>query len=115
MAVAIEIRRASQAPTSHKSWAVRGPDKNIIVQIPDRRLSRASVLKHVVRMTVAVKVGEDGSRRSRSSNCCLQSVERKALSVIASRAGNRLDRRAKPITVPHELAIARVYEAVGAD
>ena len=64
MAVAIEIRHTSQAPAGRKSWAIRRADINIVVQIPDRRLMRAGILKDVVRMAVAVKV------EYRSPGCC---------------------------------------------
>src|SRR5437773_1368960 len=102
MAIAVEIRHTSQTPAWGKSRAERGPNVNIIVEIPDRCLARAGIPKHIVRVAVSIKVAEDGSRRSANCNYGLQSVACKALLAIASRAGNRLDRRAKPITVPCE-------------
>ena len=57
MAVAIEIRYPSQSPVGRKSWAETAAHVNVVVQIPDRCLMRAGVVKHVVRLAVAVKVG----------------------------------------------------------
>jgi hypothetical protein len=37
--------------------AIGAADKNIVVEIPDRRLARTGVLKHVVGASAAVKVG----------------------------------------------------------
>ena len=61
MAVPIEIRHASQPPTSHKGRAERAADENVIIQIPNRGLMRAGLLNHIVRVAVAVKVAY-GSR-----------------------------------------------------
>src|SRR5207253_8740970 len=56
MVVAIEIRHTSQAPPGYKSRPVSRADENVIVEIPDRCLARVGVLKHQIRMAVAVKV-----------------------------------------------------------
>src|SRR5207302_1125955 len=45
------------APAGWKSWAVRAADENVAGQIPDPGLTRARVLKHIVRVAVAVKIG----------------------------------------------------------
>ena len=52
MAVPIEIRHTSQPPASRKSWTVGGADENVVIQIPDRRLTRVRVVKHVVWLSV---------------------------------------------------------------
>src|SRR6266496_971754 len=56
MVVAIEIRHTSQAPPGYKSRPVCRADENVIVEIPDRCLMRVGVLKHQIRMAVAIKV-----------------------------------------------------------
>ena len=57
MAVAIEIGYSHEVPTGRKSRTVRGADKNIVIQIPDRCLSRAGLVKHIVRVPASAKVG----------------------------------------------------------
>ena len=56
MAVAIKIRQARQPPAGQKSGAGRAADVNVVVQVPDRRLTGAGVIKHIVRFPIAVKV-----------------------------------------------------------
>src|SRR5438876_12115879 len=56
MTVAIEIRRASQPPTGRKCRAEHAANKSVIIQIPDRCLTRRRIADHKVRMAVAVKV-----------------------------------------------------------
>src|SRR5437667_428824 len=56
MTIPIKIRYTCQAPGRQKSRAERAADEDVIIQIPDRRLTRAEVLKHPVRVTIAVKV-----------------------------------------------------------
>src|SRR5205807_5750341 len=46
-----------QGPAGRKSWAESAADENVVIHIPDRCLSRPSVVKHVVRLPVPVKVG----------------------------------------------------------
>src|SRR5882724_2790977 len=58
-------------------------------------------------------VAQGDSRRS--CDCGLQSVDRNAFLAIARNASNCCDRRAKPVTMPRQRAIAGVYEAVGAN
>src|SRR5262245_28834221 len=65
MAIAIEIRRTSQPPTSRKRRAERAANKNVIIQIPDRGLMRAGLLNHIVRVAVAIKVGYDSPASER--------------------------------------------------
>jgi hypothetical protein len=57
MAVAIKIRDACQLPAHWKSWAGRAADANVVVQIPYRCLPRAHIVKQVVWVAIAVKVG----------------------------------------------------------
>jgi hypothetical protein len=44
-------------PSTRKNWAVRAADENVVVEIPDRCPTRTEILKHIVRVAVAVKVG----------------------------------------------------------
>src|SRR5438874_8638393 len=46
-----------QAPAGRKSGAECGADKHIVIQIPDRRLTRRGIVKEIVWLPVAVKVG----------------------------------------------------------
>jgi hypothetical protein len=45
-----------QAPTNGDSWAGRAADKNVVVQIPDRRLTRAGIVKDVIGSAIVVEV-----------------------------------------------------------
>src|SRR5437773_1615757 len=56
MAVAVEIRHTTQSPTGWKCRTEHTASKNVIVQIPDRCLTRAGVLNYKVRAPIAVKV-----------------------------------------------------------
>ena len=62
-----------QGPVGRKRWAERPADENVVVQIPDRCLTRVGILKHIVRVAVAVKVGRShqgpatGQSRPKSS------------------------------------------------
>src|SRR5439155_12179746 len=56
MRVSIEIRDTIQAPAGSNAWPESAGDKNIIVEIPYRCLKGAAVSKHVVRVTVTVKI-----------------------------------------------------------
>src|SRR5713101_4309248 len=56
MHVAIEIRHTVQAPARSNGWTQSAANKNIIVEIPDRCLERTGVSKHVVRVTIAIKI-----------------------------------------------------------
>src|SRR4029453_13387636 len=67
MTVSIEIRHASDSPTSRKTWAPVGADESVVIQIQDRRLARIGVLKHKIRVTVAAKVGYCRPRSQRWS------------------------------------------------
>ncbi len=49
--------RSEQAPAGGKRWAERAADEKVVIHIPDGCLPRASVVKHVVRLPVRVKVG----------------------------------------------------------
>src|SRR2546430_199704 len=113
MTVAIKICYSHHVPVDRKSWPEAAANVNVVVEIPDRCLARARIAEHIVRVTVAVKIAEDGSRRSLSYDCGTQSVHCNALVIIASRADNGFYRRAKPVTVPRQRAIAHVYEAIG--
>src|SRR2546430_13643542 len=62
MRVSIEIRDTIEAPADSDAWPESAADKNIIVEIPDRCLKRAAVSKHVVRVTVAVKITQGSPR-----------------------------------------------------
>ena len=46
-----------QAPTRRNRGSEGGADENVIVQIPDRCLTRAGIVKHIVWLAVAVKIG----------------------------------------------------------
>ena len=53
-----ELRsRPDQAPAGRKSGAERTTNKHVVVQIPDRRLTRRGIVKEIVWLPVAVKVG----------------------------------------------------------
>jgi hypothetical protein len=52
-----ELLLPDQAPASRKSRAVSAVDENVVVEIPDRGLSRPSIVKHIVWLSVSVKVG----------------------------------------------------------
>src|SRR5438128_239463 len=54
-----------QTPTSRNSWAVRGADKNVIVEIPYRCLTGAGSVEQVVRVAVPVKIGCSHRRPAR--------------------------------------------------
>src|SRR5437667_10048854 len=56
MRVSIEIRDTIQAPAGSNAWPESAGDKNIIVEIPYRCLKGAAISKHVVRVTVTVKI-----------------------------------------------------------
>src|SRR5205823_1276800 len=43
-------------PRTRKNWPVAAADVNVVVQIPYRCLTRTEILKHIVRVAVAVKV-----------------------------------------------------------
>src|SRR6266487_3778411 len=57
VAIVIKICRTHHYPAGRKSWTEATPEINVVVQIPDRGLMGAGVVKHVVRVTVSVKVG----------------------------------------------------------
>ena len=52
-----QLKRTSLTYHLRKSRPIGAADKNIVVEIPDRRLARTGVLKHVVGASAAVKVG----------------------------------------------------------
>src|SRR5438477_13507 len=57
MAIAIKICYTHQAPARRKSWTVTTSHINVVVQIPDRGLTRAGITDHPIRMAIAIKVG----------------------------------------------------------
>ena len=57
MAVAIKVGYPYHAPASRKSRPIQAGAENVVVKIPYRRLSRASVVQEVIWMAVAIKVG----------------------------------------------------------
>jgi len=57
MAIAIEIRYTRHIPAGRNSWTIRTADVEIIIQVPDRGLTRAGVVKHIIWFAVAVEVG----------------------------------------------------------
>ena len=56
MAVAIKVRYFYHAPASRKGRPKQAGAENVVVKIPYRRLSRASIVKQVIRMAVPIKV-----------------------------------------------------------
>ena len=56
MAVAIKVGYPYHAPASRKSRPIQAGAENVVVKIPYRRLSRASIVKEIIRMAVAIKV-----------------------------------------------------------
>src|SRR5256885_884873 len=58
MAVAIKICCPHQAPVDRKSWTEAAANVNVVVQIPDRRLMRAWLTEHIIRVAVVIKVGQ---------------------------------------------------------
>ena len=108
MAIAIEIRRTSQSPTSRKSGAKRAADQNVVIQIPDRCLPCAGITEHPVRVAVAVKVSycsrtcRDARRRSgsgRRRRCRRRVRNRDRASHIAARPMWSAVIRKRPDTV----------------
>src|SRR4029077_19370849 len=65
MAIAVKIRCPCQVPAVRKGWREVTPDQDLIVSIPYRCLMAVSVLKHKVRVAVAVKVGYDSPGHAR--------------------------------------------------
>src|SRR6266498_4982966 len=57
VAIVIKIRCTHHYPAGRKSWTEATSEINVVVQIPDRGLMGAGVVKHVVRVAVTVKVG----------------------------------------------------------
>jgi hypothetical protein len=57
-----EVLLPDQAPASRKSRAKRAAHENVVIQIPDRCLTRASIVKEIVRLPVAIKVGSSYQR-----------------------------------------------------
>jgi hypothetical protein len=57
MAVAVEIRHTSQSPTCWQCGSKRAANKNVVIQIPDRCLTRRGIVKDMVWFPVAVNVG----------------------------------------------------------
>src|SRR5215469_14108062 len=49
--------RRDHAPAGRKNRTVEATKKNIIVEIPDRCLASARVVKQVVRVDVAIEIG----------------------------------------------------------
>src|ERR1700693_1309003 len=47
---------AEHAPARRKSWAVGSGDEDVVVQIPDRCLTAAGIVKQIVRMAVPIKI-----------------------------------------------------------
>src|SRR5438876_683364 len=45
-----------QAPTGRKCRTEHAANKNVVIQIPDRRLTRAGIVKHIVGLPVAAYV-----------------------------------------------------------
>src|SRR6476620_3156366 len=56
MAIAIKVGYPYHAPASRKSRPRQAGAENVVVKIPYRRLSRASIVKQVIRMAVLIKV-----------------------------------------------------------
>src|SRR4029077_19208403 len=56
MAVAVEIRHTTESPTCRKSGTERATNKNVVIQMPDRCLTRRGIVKDIVWFPVAVKV-----------------------------------------------------------
>src|SRR4029453_8837083 len=78
--------RPDQAPASWKSGSERGTNENVIVQIPDRCLTRADIVKDVVWLPAAIKVGrsyqgpacgKSGSERGTNENVIVQIPDRR--------------------------------------
>jgi hypothetical protein len=46
-----------QGPASRQSWSPRAAEENVVAEIPDRGLTRASIVKEVIRFVVAVEIG----------------------------------------------------------
>ncbi len=57
-----EVLLPEQAPAGRKSRAKCGAYENLVIQIPDRCLTRASIVKEIVRLPVAIKVGSSYHR-----------------------------------------------------
>ena len=68
MAVAIKRRTLNQKPPDAKSWARRRACVNVVIEIPNRCLMRAGILKHIVRVAVAVKVTYCYTRAARATS-----------------------------------------------
>ena len=46
-----------QAPANWKSRTERATDKNVVIQIPDRCLTRGAVVKQIIGFAITIKVG----------------------------------------------------------
>ncbi len=57
-----EVLLPDQAPAGRKSRAKCGAHENLVIQIPDPCLTRASIVKEIVRLPVAIKVGSSYHR-----------------------------------------------------
>src|SRR4030095_11523465 len=77
--------RPDQAPACWKSGSKRGTNENVIVQIPDRCLTRARIIKHIVWLAVAIKIGcsyqnparwKSGSKRTANENVIVEVPDR---------------------------------------
>ena len=88
MAIAIEIRYTRHIPAGRNSWTIRTADVEIIIQIPDRGLTRAGVVKRIIWFAVAVEV----NYRSPVWNSPLQ--------VIGWKARGQLTPEAKVVRTP---------------
>ena len=103
MAVAIKIRHTDRSPTGRQRGPRRAADVNVVVQIPDRGLARAGIVKQVVRFGVAVKIryadlvgGWNGGPKATAATLLRAKVLRTSLGVnlrmlpLAPSATNRL-------------------------
>src|SRR6266446_4625811 len=73
MTVAIKIRDTHKAIAGRKSRPRRGPDESVVVQVPQYRLSCASIVKEIIGLPVVVKVS--WRRRGRIHQVVTNDVE----------------------------------------
>ena len=57
MTVAIKIRCTHHCPALRESWTIATTNVNVVVHVPDRCLMRPTVVKHVIRSAITVKIG----------------------------------------------------------
>jgi hypothetical protein len=90
MAVAIKVRRADKYPRPRRMIRTIVAGKmNVVVHVPNNCSPIARVVQEVIGVTVVIKVELTTSADTRrSSDCCLQSIDRTPLLAVHVSAGD---------------------------